>query len=341
MIFCGDLSVPNRECCQILLDNMLSCGLFQNEIVVINLEGVLLDSDPQECFWKVYNTQSVLQLKTVCKKVIFNLANNHIYDYPKMIKPMLQSLSENGIEYFGLNPNKENRIVPLEIEENGIEYALFGHCWEVYTKTNRNKETDDHVIDCSYKTFYQSVFKYIEKHPKKKVICCFHWNFDMEELPFPAYKQLAHDLIDCGAEAVIGNHAHVPQEIEMYKSKIIAYGLGNFYMPDGFYFNGSLKYPTKSHQTYVISIDPNKHTFYSFETDVNGEGIVLDNTSLPFVENDFNGNYKYIFKKNRVKKKLTPIFTDYCGLGCWIKTKFCICKIGCLRKIKMFLDKRK
>ena len=41
-------------------------------------------------------------------------------------------------------------------------------------------------------------------------------------------KQLAHQLIDQGADLIIWNHSHTPGEREIYKDKVIFYSLGNF-----------------------------------------------------------------------------------------------------------------
>ena len=38
----------------------------------------------------------------------------------------------------------------------------------------------------------------------------------------------AHDLIDSGADVILGHHSHVIQEIEEYNNGIICYSLGNF-----------------------------------------------------------------------------------------------------------------
>ena len=40
--------------------------------------------------------------------------------------------------------------------------------------------------------------------------------------------KIAHELIDFGADTVVGAHPHVPQGIEMYNGKAIFYSLGNF-----------------------------------------------------------------------------------------------------------------
>jgi len=41
-------------------------------------------------------------------------------------------------------------------------------------------------------------------------------------------EDMAHYLIDSGADVVAGHHPHVVQGIEMYKNRLILYSLGNF-----------------------------------------------------------------------------------------------------------------
>ena len=46
--------------------------------------------------------------------------------------------------------------------------------------------------------------------------------------PFAAQQQLARDIIDAGADMIIGNHAHWAAAMEVYEGKPIWYALGNF-----------------------------------------------------------------------------------------------------------------
>lgn len=351
MIFLGDMSIPNAECGQKLIADMKSMGIFDNQRVVVNLEGVLHEENPKDTFWKVYNDKSAVALKSVCKQVVFGLANNHIYDYPTQIQPMLSVLNDENIPYFGIAESNGD-FLPLEFEEDGIDYAIFGHCWKVYTKTNRNTKTDDRIVDCSYQKFYRNVIMYMNNHPNRKVICFLHWNFDMEKYPFPAYKKLAHDLIDYGVEAVIGNHAHCKQEIEMYHGKVIAYGLGNFYMPDGYFFNGTLRYPAESHKTVGVEISAGGGILlHEFETDTpDGAALKLIRTTeleqweeLLRSESQYNENaYEDFFQKNRIKRKITPVFNTYDdSIENKLKTGFCIWKINAIRFLKQYRDKNR
>ena len=39
---------------------------------------------------------------------------------------------------------------------------------------------------------------------------------------------MAHEIIDWGADMILGHHPHVMQGVELYKNRVIAYSLGNF-----------------------------------------------------------------------------------------------------------------
>ena len=55
-----------------------------------------------------------------------------------------------------------------------------------------------------------------------------HWGTEYVLSHSREQQQLAHKLIEYGADAIIGHHPHVIQDIEIYKEKPIFYSLGNF-----------------------------------------------------------------------------------------------------------------
>jgi poly-gamma-glutamate synthesis protein (capsule biosynthesis protein) len=65
------------------------------------------------------------------------------------------------------------------------------------------------------------------------VIPFMHWGWEHEPLAGSRQRQLARLMIDAGADAVVGTHPHVTQDIEFYDGKPIVYSLGNFVF-DGF-----------------------------------------------------------------------------------------------------------
>ena len=60
------------------------------------------------------------------------------------------------------------------------------------------------------------------------MIACCHWGIEGDHYPNDYQKTTAHQIIDWGADAVIGNHPHVLQGVELYEGKMICYSLGNF-----------------------------------------------------------------------------------------------------------------
>ncbi len=60
-----------------------------------------------------------------------------------------------------------------------------------------------------------------------------HWGWEGDKIASSNQVQLARFMIDSGADAVVGGHPHVTQNIESYRGKPIFYSLGNFVF-DGF-----------------------------------------------------------------------------------------------------------
>lgn len=60
------------------------------------------------------------------------------------------------------------------------------------------------------------------------LVTYFHWGVSgMAELA--EYQPIvAREVVDAGADLVLGSHAHMPQPVEVYRGKVILYGLGNF-----------------------------------------------------------------------------------------------------------------
>ena len=55
-----------------------------------------------------------------------------------------------------------------------------------------------------------------------------HWGDEYATVHSKEQKELAHFLIDNGADAIVGHHPHVIEDIEEYRGKPIFYSLGNF-----------------------------------------------------------------------------------------------------------------
>lgn len=60
------------------------------------------------------------------------------------------------------------------------------------------------------------------------IIVQLHWGIEHTIKPLISQKQNAYQLIDAGADCIIGHHTHTVQTIEYYRDKPIYYSIGNF-----------------------------------------------------------------------------------------------------------------
>jgi poly-gamma-glutamate capsule biosynthesis protein CapA/YwtB (metallophosphatase superfamily) len=55
-----------------------------------------------------------------------------------------------------------------------------------------------------------------------------HWGIEYTAPPEPEQVELAHAMVDAGADLVVGGHAHWAKGMEVYDGKPVFYGTGNF-----------------------------------------------------------------------------------------------------------------
>lgn len=136
---------------------------------------------------------------------VVNLANNHTLNYgEKGLKETEKFLEEVKIDYTGVN----NLIIK---EVKGIKFGFLGFD---YVAKNP-KENDYELI----------------KNSKEKVdvlIVMPHWGIEYRSKSNSTQQQIAKEIINSGADIIVGGHPHWPQEIEYINEKPVIYSLGNF-----------------------------------------------------------------------------------------------------------------
>lgn len=345
MIFLGDIACPYERVGD-FIDAVSQIDAFKDELIVLNLEANILNDGEKQKPLTLYNASTVLDAFKKSKGVLVSLANNHAYDYPDKIQRTIDILQSGGVKCFGVSTGE--KYDPLEVEMDGVRMAFFGHCWRLYTRTNPNKENNLRVYDSYYDDFVRKVENYLKNHPETKVYCFMHWNYDLEKMVMPMHRKMAKDLIDAGAEAVIGSHSHRPQGAEIYKGKPIVYGLGNFYLPSGIYFDGKLSYPDYSKTTYALRIKDEECELIWFKTDSGNQPIeqmaidCFDSQKIkelsPFRDMSEEEYIRY-FKKHRSKSLFVPVFDDYKGRRYRAKERIAIARVKVIKIILKILKR--
>ncbi|MBE5844008.1 MAG: CapA family protein [Butyrivibrio sp.] len=307
MFFCGDIAIPYGVSFNIETSVKLKgCGIGNLE-GLINLDKTALNTYKVCNYVDVIDVMKRLGIKAVC------LANNHVNDFGGEYENTIKLLNENNIKYFGAGRSRTEAARPVIIDEDNHQYALLGFGWDVIGC--RKKDKNSVVINqLSFHNVKHCIENVRSKYPKARIIPVFHWDYELEILPMPAHRLLAHRCIEWGAYCVIGHHPHLVQQVESYDDKMIIYSLGNFLFPDGKYFRGKLRFPMISKKEMVAQLDEGKWSFLQYEYD--GETTVsfndlYDEKEIIAEYTDYNRNqYLKYFKKNRRKKKLLPIFSS-------------------------------
>jgi len=158
---------------------------------------------------------------------VFNLNNNHILNYGEKGLKETQNILNNVPHFY------DNFLVK---KVNGITFGFLG--FDFITYPNQDKD---------------SVIAKIKKYAPDVdyLIISIHWGNEYLPKPETWRVNLAHAMIDAGADIIHGQHPHVWQGYEMYQNKPIFYSFGNFI------FDQSWSYETSHSQVVTLTLSKN------------------------------------------------------------------------------------
>ncbi len=142
--------------------------------------------------------------------------------------------------------------------------------------------------------FLSNVSKLAADDTCDTVIAYIHWGIERDEFPQDYQRTLARQLIDAGADIVIGAHPHVLQGIEYYKGRPIFYSLGNFIFGSSIPRTALLKVTWEGDEgpsfklipgsaafgyTQMMSSDEKRQEFFRYMESIS-EGIVISDDGI-------------------------------------------------------------
>lgn len=152
------------------------------------------------------------------------LANNHFRDYGDAgVAQTLTVCEEAGIDTVGGGNNIDEASRTLYKNIVGEAIAFINCCeneFSIATEANGGANPINAI-----KQFYAIK---TAKEKAKWVIVIVHGGHEHYPLPSIRMKETYRFFIDAGADAVINHHQHCYTGYEVYKSKPIFYGIGNF-----------------------------------------------------------------------------------------------------------------
>lgn len=182
-----------------------------DDFTIVNLENVFTDNNIKEVA-KDHNPAYWYKAPTSNKNILIagsveavSLANNHTGDYGNQgRKDTIEAMESINMPY-------GNNDTTIYLEKEGFKIAVVCHgLWskwqasQIIPRIVEAKEQADYVI-----VFHHGGTERVHKSDNWRI-------------------EASRQLVDAGADLVIGNHPHVLQPEEIYNGKHIVYSLGNF-----------------------------------------------------------------------------------------------------------------
>lgn len=179
------------------------------------------------------------------------VANNHILDYGQQaMLDTLIHLDRYKIGHTGAGKNIEEAFKPYiktvkgkRIAILGASRVLSGPSW--YAGKNSPGAASAYTPEPLLSAIKQSA------KANDYTIVYLHWNEEFKDYPEKYARTLAKQMIDSGADIILGAHSHCLMGIEYYKHKPIYYSLGNFV------FNRSTRGGEKTLHTMLVNFQIN------------------------------------------------------------------------------------
>lgn len=183
----------------------------------LNLEGLFATSTDYALHWDALPPRLLFQSKYVeslrrARVTHVSLANNHADDGLSELTHTRKLLTKNHLTPVG-DPNNDDRF-RVVIDTNTDRCVAYAGITLLASMPEMSDVFTDIPTKCA-------------------IVAYMHWGSEYSTEHTAMQEQVAHDLIDAGADLVVGSHPHVVQDVEVYKGVPIVYSLGNFLFDQG------------------------------------------------------------------------------------------------------------
>ncbi|RSK26769.1 CapA family protein [Bacillus sp. HMF5848] len=203
--------------------------LVHSDITMLNLETpVTTICEPASKKYSYQSHPDLLKGMKFAGVDIVTVANNHALDCGEVgLIETIKHLRKAGILYVGGGEDMVEAYSAREIDVRGQRVSIVGFS-RVLPDVSWYAGTRKPGLSSGYQD--KIVLEKIQEAAMGSdfTVVYMHWGIELADVPEDKDRQLAHQMIDAGADMIIGSHPHVLQGFEFYKGKLIAYSLGNF-----------------------------------------------------------------------------------------------------------------
>lgn len=258
--FAGDVMIDRNDAPSIL--RHVSATLKGADIAYCNLEGPISDRGEKHAgkvgiglhFRSPLNTLDALRSAGID---VVSLANNHAMDFgAPALQQTIELLDAANIAHAGAGRNRAEARKPALLTRNGLRIALLSYtsvCVPSFVATDEAPGVATVRIATTYSPNHlrliqqpgspvmintagepEDVAALLDDVRAAKaladvVLVAWHWGVSERWGKLADYQRaLGHEVIEAGANAIVGHHAHMIQGIEFHHGCPIFYSLGNF-----------------------------------------------------------------------------------------------------------------
>lgn len=163
---------------------------------------------------------------------VAGLANNHVMDFgPEAMLRSAALLESNGIRCVGAGRDIRAAVRGCVIEHKGWRVGFAAFTTNAYYV--RAITANARSAGCA--PMRESIMETEIRRLRSQVdlLCVgLHWGYEYLHVPQPEQRQLTRQIIQWGADVIVGSHPHVVQGYEYLAGRPVFYSLGNFIFPN-------------------------------------------------------------------------------------------------------------
>jgi len=204
------------------------------DLALVNLETRLAGRERGYSGYPLFNSPAELaaEMKSIGVDLVLT-ANNHSLDMgARGLLATLNNLDAAGLDHIGNYRSREERDKPYIKDINGIRVGFLN-----YTQSTNGLPAppgQEYLVNMIDRELMLADIKATREAGADFIIACPHFGTEYQRHPNEYQEAVVTELFQAGVDAVLGNHAHVVQPMELVKldnrdqPAFVAYSLGNF-----------------------------------------------------------------------------------------------------------------
>ena len=203
------------------------------DVAIVNLESVsstlgdFLEKPERRPFY-YHSPPETIDVLVKAGINVVGVANNHALDSgPSAFEQQLEILDSCGIAACGggRDFNEAARPTYITVKNRTIAFIAVDTRTPWMAATSKKPGINYASEDKLLRLLAASIT--VARLHSDFVIVTPHWGPNWKESPTPSRQNIAHTLIDLGADAILGHSAHILQGVEIYRGRPIVYDMGS------------------------------------------------------------------------------------------------------------------